>query len=94
MKYRKKPITVDAIQIHGNVSEIKSFIGENGDVSISDSAWRAGQFRPMTMVVIHTLEGDMTATDGDYIIKGIKGEFYPCKKAIFEETYEIVTEGE
>ena len=41
-------------------------------------------------ILIHTLEGDMTAEINDYIIKGIKGEFYPCKPDIFEETYNIV----
>lgn len=83
-KYVKKRIEVEALQIHGNVSEIKDFIGENGD------AYTAGSIldRPHTVVTIHTLEGDMRATDGDYIIKGIKGEFYPCRKDIFEETYE------
>ena len=83
-RYKKKPIIVDAIQIYGNVAEIKQFIGEHGKV------YRVGKGQPCTIVVIHTLEGDMTARDGDYIIKGIKGEFYPCKKDIFEETYEEV----
>lgn len=41
-------------------------------------------------VVIHTLEGDMTASPGDYIITGVKGEKYPCKPDIFEKTYELV----
>lgn len=80
-KYIKKPIAVEALQIHENVSEIKEFIGENGDAYIKG---------PNTVVTIHTLEGDMKATDGDYIIKGVKGEFYPCRKDIFEETYELV----
>lgn len=42
-------------------------------------------------IIIQTLEGNMKAIKGDYIIKGIKGEFYPCKKEIFEETYSKVT---
>lgn len=92
-KYIKKPIEVEALQIHGNVSEIKEFIGENGDAYISDAAWQVGKGRPHTIVTIHTLEGDMRATDGDYIIKGVKGEFYPCRKDIFEETYELVEGG-
>lgn len=91
-KYIKKPIEVEALQIHGNVSEIKEFIGENGDAYIYDEPWKALIGRPHIVVTIHTLEGDMRATDGDYIIKGIKGEFYPCRKDIFEETYEIVDE--
>jgi len=82
-KYIKKPVEVEALQIHGNVLEIKEFIGENGDTYFNNLMNR-------TAVTIHTLEGDMKATDGDYIIKGVKGEFYPCRKDIFEETYELV----
>lgn len=89
-KYKKKPIEIEALQIHGNISEIKNFIGENGDAWISDAAWQVGKGRPITQVKIHTLEGDMYASDGDYIIRGIQGEFYPCKKDIFEQTYELV----
>lgn len=88
-KYIKKPVEVEALQIHGNVSEIKEFIGENGDAYIDDAAWRVVAGRPRTVVIIYTLEGTMRATDGDYIIKGVKGEFYPCRKDIFEETYEL-----
>ena len=86
-KYVKRPIEIEALQIHGNVTEIKNFIGSNGDAWINDAAWKAGKDKPITHVVIHTLEGDMKATDGDYIIKGVKGEFYPCRKDIFEQTY-------
>ena len=81
-KYIKKPVKVEALQIHGNVSEIKEFIGEHGDAYIDDAGWRAAAGRPRTVVMIHTLEGIMRATDGDYIIKGVKGEFYPCRKDI------------
>lgn len=90
-KYRKKPIEIEALQIYGNVTEIKDFIGNNGDAWINDAAWQVGKGIPITQVTIHTLEGDMTAKDGDYIIKGVQGEFYPCKKDIFEQTYELVT---
>lgn len=45
-------------------------------------------------IVIHTLEGDMLASPGDYIITGVHGEQYPCKPDIFEETYELVESGE
>lgn len=89
-KYKKKPIEIEALQIYGNVSEIKDFIGDNGDAWINDAAWQVGKGRPITQVTIHTLEGDMTAKDGDYIIKGVQGEFYPCRKEIFEQTYELV----
>ena len=90
MKYVKKPVEIEALQISGNPTEIKEFIGDNGDAYIDDAAWQVGKGIPHTIVTIHTLEGDMKATDGDYIIKGVKGEFYPCRKDIFEETYEEI----
>ena len=79
-KYRKKPVVIEAIQwIGNNLSEIDNFIGRNVD-------------NKETTLVIHTLEGDMEASIGDYIIKGVNGEFYPCKPDIFDKTYEEVTE--
>lgn len=79
-KYRKKPVTIEAIQWTGkNLSEIDNFVGE----SIANKG---------TILIIHTLEGDMEASIGDYIIKGVNGEFYPCKPSIFAKTYEEVTE--
>ena len=81
MKYMKKLIIVDAVQRTGNnIEEIKSFLDENGGAyTITDNS-----------LVINTLEGDMLASLGDYIIKGIHGEFYPCKPDIFKETYDLV----
>ena len=79
-KYRKKPVVIEAIQwIGNNLSEIDNFIGRTVD-------------NKETTLVIHTLEGDMEASIGDYIIKGVNGEFYPCKPDIFDKTYEEVTE--
>lgn len=76
MKYRKKPVVVEAIQFTGtNYEKIKEFIGQNTLCSTLN-------------IVIPTLEGDMVAQKGDYIIKGIAGEFYPCKPDVFEQTYE------
>jgi hypothetical protein len=79
-RYTKKPVTIDAIQWTGkNRSEILNFCTD-GYVSYSNA-----KLEPE--LKIQTLEGLMTATVGDYIIKGIKGEFYPCKEDIFLETY-------
>lgn len=79
-KYKKKPVVIEAIRFIGsNYEEIREFIGQNtlcSDLSI----------------VISTLEGDMVAQKGDYIIKGVQGEFYPCKPDIFNATYEVVSE--
>ena len=75
--YRKKPVVIQALRFDGhNVGQIQRFCS----AAVAD-------IRGME-VVIHTLEGDMRITDGDYIIKGIKGEFYPCKPDIFEASYE------
>lgn len=91
MKYRKKPVEIEAIQWDGlNSSEIREFAGAHIDMEIYDGGWQAGVIPPGAKVTIHTLEGDMTASKGDYIIKGVNGEFYPCKPDIFEKTYEEV----
>lgn len=78
MKYRKKPVVIEAVQYTGdNIKDVEDFIN-NDDILDYDS----------TGVYIHTLEGTMLANKGDYIIKGVDGEFYPCKPEIFEKTYE------
>jgi len=81
MKFRKKPVVIDAIQWDGTIGgmmDVKTFsrgaTKMSGDGSLS----------------IETIEGKMKAHPKDWIIKGIKGEFYPCKPDIFEATYEPV----
>ncbi len=82
-RYTKKPVTIDAIQWTGkNRSEILNFCTD-GYVSYSNA-----KLEPE--LKIQTLEGLMTATVGDYIIKGISNEFYPCKESIFLLTYDQV----
>lgn len=77
-KYRKKPVVIEAIQWDANNwDEVQNFVGEGCEIEGRS-------------IFINTLEGEMKAQDGDYIIKGIKGEFYPCKPDIFEQTYEEV----
>jgi hypothetical protein len=93
MKYRKKPVTIEAVQWTGlNLEEIKSFVEEPLQYNIVDAAWEVGKGVPHINMVIKTLEGDHICTPGDFIIKGVKGEFYPCKPDIFAETYEPVEE--
>lgn len=88
MKYRKKPVIIEAIQFEDNsdrIIEIHKFMG--GDtirVNYED--------KDNPYLKIETLEGIMKASVGDYIIKGVNGEFYPCKPDIFEKTYERVTD--
>ena len=91
MKYRKKPV-VDAIQIGNNLEEVIDFVGNNGEVYVEDAAWKVDKCIPIIYVNIHTLEGTMTASRGDFIIKGVEGELYPCKENIFYETYELAEE--
>lgn len=84
MKYRKKPIEVEAIQFNGyNHAEIKEW--SNGKV-VSAKPWKEN-YGWLTM---ETLEGIMEAGYSDWIIKGIEGEFYPVKESIFIATYEAV----
>lgn len=79
-KYRKKPVIIEAIQWTGeNLSEIDKFM-------------QAKVKKRALVLIIPTLEGKMHALLGDYIIKGVNGEFYPCKPDIFDKTYEEITE--
>ena len=88
MKYRKKPVVIEAIQWNGNTTEIKTFCKDKCSYSVEDSAWEVGKGVPHEELIIHTLEGDMKARRNDYIIQGVNGEFYPCKPDISEKTYE------
>ena len=91
MRYRKKPVEVEAIQWDGiNLSDIKDFVGESLICKIYDCAWEVNAAPVIAELQIRTLEGNMSVSKGDYIIKGIQGEFYPCKPDIFEQTYEPI----
>lgn len=89
MKYRKKPVVIEAIQWTDNTKEIIQFCGNSCSYCVNDAAWRVAKGIPQEILIIHTLEGDMQASRNDYIIKGVDGEFYPCKPDIFEKTYEL-----
>lgn len=92
-KYRKKPVIVEAIQLDNlNASDITHWIGKDkAKLNLeSETAYQVGKAPPVFGVTIKTLEGDMKAMPGDYIIKGVNGEFYPCKPDIFDKTYEEV----
>lgn len=87
MKYRKKPVEIEAFKWTGGIDQTEDpeWIVE----AIKDGvASFRGQGTTKVHMLIETLEGVMTAQVGDYIIKGVHGEFYPCKPDIFEETYE------
>lgn len=89
MKYRKKPVIIDAIQWTGcNRVEIADFakgFAKFNEIRHGDSE---NKIQAQYDLNIQTLEGTMQASRGDYIIKGVNGEFYPCKPDIFEKTYE------
>ena len=77
MKFRKKSVVIDAIQFDGTLASIEAMnIPEVSQELTSDTCQ------------IETLEGTMTASKSDWIIRGVKGEFYPCKPDIFAATYE------
>lgn len=86
-KYRKKPIEVEAVQFtRNNIDEVMKFT--NNQIEITTEKRLNG----IMFGEIETLEGIMKVNENDYIIKGIRCEFYPCKPDIFEETYEKVGE--
>lgn len=84
-KFRKTPVVIEAIQLppadQDPSDELVDFLAE------SPNDWEGERHGEL---VIHTLEGTMSAQPGDWIIKGVKGEYYPCKPDIFEATYEAV----
>lgn len=91
MKYRKKPIVVEAVQWNGlNLEEIKDFVGDSLIYNINDAAWKVNKDAPTVHIKIKTLEGTMIAKAGDYIIRGVNGEIYPCAAEVFEKTYEVL----
>ena len=97
VKYRKKPVVIEAVQLRWSTwGDVCAFLGDivgahnpGRDGPASDPCGESGPYINLT---IPTLEGDHTAMHGDYIIKGVKGEFYPCKPDIFALTYEAPNE--
>lgn len=93
MRYKTKPVEIEAIRWTGqNLEEIKQFVGDSLEYDIWDAIWETGMGRPHIYMKIRTLEGVMNASVGDYIIKGLRGEFYPCKPDVFEKKYEVIAE--
>lgn len=96
-KYRKKPVEIEAFKYDGDL------IGSDGKYYVPDWAVIAFKSRELfykpgfnspSELYIKTLEGDMHVSVGDYVIKGVQGELYPCKPDIFEQTYEEVKDNE
>lgn len=95
MKFRKKPVVIDAILYDGSdrsQDEVVAFIGSRGffvDAKADEESGVSSNI-PDRSIGILTLEGTMYARPGDWIIRGTKGEFYPCKPDIFVDIYEAV----
>lgn len=98
-KYRKLPVVIEAVQwMYINDDEIKDFAGDNAEFKYTITTpfpFEVTNKHPKhhhynVRLYIHTLEGVMEASMGDYIIKGVNGEFYACKPDVFFKTYEEV----
>ena len=90
-KYRKKPLIVEAVQWSGNVEDYEEI---QSKIDTITCLGLAGADRKNTNLFIGTLAGDMRCNPGDWIIKGIAGEYYPIKDDIFRATYEEVQDQE
>jgi hypothetical protein len=86
-KFRKRPVVIEAMQFRRGMlaGEVDAFV-------TCDTDMLQGDGEEVISMAIVTLEGEMEVADGDWIIKGVKGEFYPCKPDIFEATYEPAPE--
>lgn len=90
MKFRKKPVVIDAFEV-GSSRWVPDWLHEaisKNEVVTHARAGSDGFKEPFGSADIMTLEGVMHASEGDWIIRGVKGELYPCKPAIFSMTYE------
>lgn len=95
--YRKKPVVIEAMRLSADTTATRGGLSANDRAHATIAGWMFahgfrtfrvhGDRRPFGLL-IQTLEGDMLADPGDWIIRGVKGEFYPCKPDIFEATYE------
>ena len=88
-RFRKKPVVIDAFQWTGGPDQIEDPVWaiesmRNGSLRVVNSG------TPRAAIMIETLEGTMRAEQGDWIIRGIKGELYPCKPDIFVATYDAI----
>ena len=93
-KFRKKPVVIEAVRLNWrNWGEVCEFLGpiiseDNPGRDVGECSDSCGEHGPFIELTIPTLEGDHIARHGDWIIKGVGGEFYPCKPDIFDATYE------
>jgi hypothetical protein len=86
-KYRKKPVVIDAFRFNGTVASLETIKLIYPDMKVYSLIT---QGKNVTLLKIGTLEGSHIVGNDDYIIRGIAGEYYPCKPAIFAATYEFI----
>ncbi|MHC6175446.1 hypothetical protein [Glutamicibacter sp. X7] len=91
MQFRKKPVVIEAMQLTGSNRE-EIFKWASSRTPLGRVVPAVPKADTIDQMLIHTLEGTMTADPGDWIIRGVQGEFYPCKPDIFEQTYEVATD--
>lgn len=87
-KYRKKPVVIEALQFDGtrqSANQVFAWLGSHSFPAQLDLGGVNGQ--PVKLFLL-TLEGGMLVSPGDFVIRGVAGEFYPCKPEIFQQTYE------
>lgn len=94
MRYRKKPVVIEVVKLENNkqsiIKAIEFVYNVGMETSVLGMDFEINKVRSDGGLIINTLEGNMLASFGDYIIKGVQGEFYPCKPGVFAETYELV----
>jgi len=90
MKFRKKPVVIDAFQLGNNIKKIGDVPDEFLVPSIDYIKIDKGLDTEHWIAYVNTMEGRMHVSKNDWIIKGVNGEFYPCKPGVFEKTYEKV----
>lgn len=87
-KYRKKPVVIEAVQV---TKEMRNNLGPFPEWALPHLiAGSTEKIENSEWIQVKTLEGNLNVSDGDYLIRGVKGEVYPCKPDIFEQTYELV----
>ncbi|WP_206523127.1 MULTISPECIES: hypothetical protein [unclassified Mesorhizobium] len=94
-KFRKRPVVIEAIQWTGqNLFDVIAFTDGRPDIRSTHAGMKWDEYCELVArdgLKIYTLEGKMNASPGDWIIRGVQGEFYPCKPDIFEATYQPVS---
>jgi hypothetical protein len=90
-RWRKKPVVIDAFRWTGGPDQKEDPVWIN-DAIRAGKVWFLNEGQSNVTLMIETLEGCMVAQQGDYVIRGVKGEIYPCKPDIFEATYDFVSD--